>query len=124
MGIDVYMRWKEMTESDRRVQYTVFEVSAQAGGNGYLREAYHGSPYATRVLVPEGFDDDPDGVAIPVETLRERLPAAIKTAHLRGRTVYKDPTGDQAMADALTPFVGLAERLAKEGKVPRVYVSH
>ena len=83
MGIDVYMRWKEMTESHQRAQYTWFEVSARAGGHGYLREAYHGTPYATRVLVPEAFDDyDPEGVAIPVETLRQRLPAAIEAAHL------------------------------------------
>jgi hypothetical protein len=39
--------------------------SVEHGHLGYLREAYHGEPYATRVLVPESF-----------ETGRAEIPAA------------------------------------------------
>ena len=125
MGIDVYLQWQEMTEEDRKAQYLGFEVSARAGSVGYLREAYHGGPYSTEVLVPEGFEDDSeDGVPIPVETLRERLPAAIQAAHERGRTVYKNPEGDPTMELALRAFLETAERLAAEGKVPRVRVGY
>lgn len=42
-----------MTEHERRAQQTGFSVVH--GHVGYLREAYHGEPYATRVLVPEAF---------------------------------------------------------------------
>ena len=38
--------------------------------------------------------------------------------------MYKEPSGDQAMADALAAFVETAERLNKEGKVPKVYASY
>ena len=30
-------------------------LSTEAGGTGYLREAYHGTPYATRHLCAEAF---------------------------------------------------------------------
>jgi hypothetical protein len=50
MGIDVYMFWKDQDPN--------FNYSAKVGTRGkvgYLREPYHEAPYATRVLVPEGF---------------------------------------------------------------------
>ena len=61
MGIDIYMRWDGMTEEDRDKQITGFD--ATVGEVGYLREAYHGGPYATRYLVEEAFEDSPEGRA-------------------------------------------------------------
>src|SRR6266566_5106087 len=53
MGIDVYMKWKGQTEEEHKAQITGFSV--MHGHVGYLREAYHGEPYATEVLFPEGW---------------------------------------------------------------------
>lgn len=141
MGIDVYLRWDKMTARERKAQFTGFSVTA--GGTGYLREAYHGGPYATRVLVPEAFEDkrkhmcdcgDPKlekrcppcrGVAIPATTLRERLPQVVLTALLRERIVYGNdinpgrlnldalPTPG-ALADALKAMVQRMTDYAKE----------
>lgn len=86
MGIDVYLRWDNQTEEEKQKQYTGF--STNSGHTGYLREAYHGNPYATRVLMPEGFSADGDGVAIPNATLRERLPRTLLCALVRNLVLY------------------------------------
>jgi hypothetical protein len=53
MGVDVYFHWPSQSPEEYRAQFTGY--STQAGKVGYLREAYHGEPYATEVLVPEAF---------------------------------------------------------------------
>ena len=121
MGIDVYMEWTGMSKEDEEKQG--FEVS-----DGYLREAYHGGPYATKVLVPESFDTDCDtGVEYKVSTLRERLPEAIKTTHIREKLLYnnyyEEHKDDLPMEKALIAFVELAERLENEGKVITIHTS-
>jgi hypothetical protein len=96
MGIDVYASWAEMTEDEEKARYTGFSI--EAGDVGYLREAYHGGPYATQTLVPEAFGDFSDeewkegGASVPAETLRKRLPRALFATLLRHATVYKDQT--------------------------------
>lgn len=71
MGIDVYLKWKNMDQDDEKQQITGF--STTAGGRGYLREAYHGGPYATRILCREAFESETCEAQIPAEILRERL---------------------------------------------------
>ena len=82
MGIDIYAEWRGMTQEESNAQITGFD--AAAGHVGYLREAYHGEPYATRVLVPEAFEKGE--AAIPAALLRERLPAALSS----GRAARED----------------------------------
>lgn len=60
-----------MTEKDEQRQYT--GMSIVAGDVGYLREAYHGGPYATKILVREAFDAENCKAEIPAAVLRERL---------------------------------------------------
>lgn len=65
MGIDIYMKWDGMPEIDRPWQ-TDF----------YLQEGYGRSPYPTRLLLPEAFDESlwsRNGVPIPASLMRERL---------------------------------------------------
>src|SRR5438128_1651131 len=50
MGIDIYAYWDGMTDAEEAAQIT--GMSVVRGHVGYLREAYHGEPHATRVLVP------------------------------------------------------------------------
>lgn len=71
MGIDIYLAWEGQTEEERRGQITGF--STTAGRAGYLREAYHGGPYATEILVREAFDSPSAEAQIPAAVMRERL---------------------------------------------------
>ena len=75
MGIDIYAKWAGQSEQEKEAQITGF--STVHGHVGYLREAYHGEPYATRVLVPEAFDAPECEAAISAATLRERLPETL-----------------------------------------------
>ncbi len=71
MGIDIYMKWDGMTEEDEKQQYT--GMNTLAGNTGYLREAYHGGPYATKILCRESFESETCEAQIPAAILRERL---------------------------------------------------
>jgi len=122
MGIDIYMRWNDQTEEEEQAQYTGFSIVH--GHVGYLREAYHGDPYATRVLVPEAFDEDCDAAAIPAATLRERLPDTLDAARRRELLIYE--SDEERVAGVLRSyeqFVELAERLEAEGREPRIVAS-
>jgi len=149
MGIDIYLEWDGMTEDERKARYTGFDTTA--GSVGYLREAYHGAPYATETLVFDAFewtenignlmsnaeangselDDDlvnllARGVPMRAEALRERLPDALRKAQERIDTVYPDTPTDLAekQLQAYTDFVELAERKQAEGKNIYVYASY
>jgi len=122
MGIDVYLRWDGQSEAEEKAQYTGF--STTAGNAGYLREAYHGEPYATKVLFPECFGDSTNKVTFTSATLRARLPQAIEVAKMRSLKVYKEPLPPE-VEQAFTDFVELAERKETEtGKPCTVYVSY
>jgi hypothetical protein len=71
MGIDIYLEWDGMEEEEKKAQATGFSI--MSGNVGYLREAYHGGPYATRILVREAFEADDCRAAIPAAVMRERL---------------------------------------------------
>ena len=119
MGIDVYLNWNGKTEEEKEAQLTGF--STVHGHAGYLREAYHGGPYATKVLVPEAFDARSDhtcgtgaeesceacrGVHIPAATLRDRLrrtliAALCRDAMLYGRNNKIEAGENESMEDVL-----------------------
>lgn len=71
MGIDVYLKWDGMTEEDTGSQFT--GMNPYCGQTGYLREAYHGGPYATKILCREAFEAENCEAEIPAAVLRERL---------------------------------------------------
>jgi hypothetical protein len=88
MGIDVYLKWNNQTESEEEAQFTGFSV--ENGHTGYLREAYHGGPYATKVLFSEDWNQEPDGgFSIPAAELRKRLPETVLTAIHRHQAIYE-----------------------------------
>jgi hypothetical protein len=126
VGIDIYLRWEGQTTEEEEAQYTGF--STGHGFVGYLREAYHGGPYATEVLFPETWDEENEGVAsITNETLRERLPKAIEAALIRERTVYHDMEATEencAMVKSLKDFVELHGKLEAEGRKPWILNSY
>lgn len=71
MGIDIYLEWDGMEEEEKSAQATGFSITS--GNVGYLREAYHGGPYATRILVREAFEAENCRAQIPAEIMCERL---------------------------------------------------
>jgi len=119
MGIDIYARWKGQTKEEANAQITGFSVLH--GHTGYLREAYHGSPYATKYLVREAFSDEPDAVIkIPASVLRERLPRTLELVREREQKLYweTDEKEIQAVIKSFTDFVDLCERKEKETGEP------
>ena len=109
MGIDIYAKWDGMTEAEEEAQITGFSV--EHGHVGYLREAYHGEPYATKVLVPEAFEE----LRVPIyaATLRDRLPATLVVAEQRERVVY-DVTDDAAIKRVLKSYSDFVELCARK----------
>jgi hypothetical protein len=114
MGIDIYARWRGQTEEDKEAQYTGFSVIH--GHVGYLREAYHGEPYATRYLVQEACDHPDHAAQIPAAVLRERLPHTLALVAVRQQTVYEenDPQEIGALQQSFEDFVTLCERKEQE----------
>lgn len=113
MGIDVYMRWKGMTEEESEAQYTGFNVFC--GHVGYLREAYHGGPYATMVLVPEAFECC-DWVALPSSTLISRLPMTEEAVRTRVKNIYRNTSeaATEKLVKSFRDFVDLARKKEAE----------
>ena len=106
MGIDIYARWKDQTAAEENAQYTGFSVVQ--GHVGYLREAYHGGPYATRYLVREAFKSPTGEARIAAAVLRRRLPHTLKLARQRELEVYHE-TDKQAIQDVLQSFIAFVE---------------
>ena len=113
MGIDIYARWKGMTKKEEEKQATGFSI--HHGHVGYLREAYHGEPYATMELCKEAFSDETNKVEIPAEVLKQRLPKVLQLARERETKIYKGNELDVWNAQkSFIDFVKLCE--AKEKK--------
>lgn len=121
MGIDIYAHWREQSKAEADAQSTGFSIAH--GHVGYLREAYHGEPYATRVLVPEAFDHEtyPDGAPIAAAALRNRLRKTLATTRARQLIVYKEPAGSDdttMVCKSFTDFVALCEAKERETGAP------
>ena len=121
MGIDIYAQWKSMTEADFEAQMTGF--STVHGHVGYLREAYHGEPYATYVLMPEAFETG--SALISAAALQERLPETLRVAEERQRVVYKETDAKQIdrMLQSYRDFVALCVRKEAEPGYPCLIVA-
>lgn len=102
MGIDIYARARRQAQEQADLKYN----EKYSGKRGYLREAYHGGPYATKLLVQEAFDADYEdmekdedgdslGVQISAETLKERLPATVLLAGYRHVKLYGGDKDDK-----------------------------
>ena len=125
MGIDIYAKWRGQTESEREEQLSV-PFSTIVGRFGYLREAYHGEPYATNYLCAEAFNSETYEARIPAATLRERLEKTLHLAAERERKLYQ--SSDEDIADVLQSyreFVALCERKEREtGEPVRIVASY
>jgi len=125
MGIDIYAEWKGQTKEEKDAQITGF--STIHGHTGYLREAYHGEPYATRFLVREAFDGKDGRAAIPADVLRERLPETLELVEEREREIYgeKDWREIAKVKKSFSDFVELCEVKEREtGEPVSILASH
>jgi len=118
MGIDIYARWQGQTKEEIEGQNTGF--STVHGHVGYLREAYHGEPYATRYLVAEAFVPPDCKAQIPAAVLKERLPETIKLVTERERQLYgeTDRSEVQRVIASFIDFVELCARKEQETGEP------
>jgi hypothetical protein len=74
MGIDVFLEWEGQDEERAKNKDDKPSWFNTTDGHvGYLREAYHGGPYATKMLVREAFESETYRAAIPAAVMRERL---------------------------------------------------
>ena len=83
MGIDVFLEWDGQDE-ERAAANADDKPSwfcATDGHVGYLREAYHGGPYATKILVREAFEAENCRAEIPAAVMRERLTQITEPAY-------------------------------------------
>ena len=123
MGIDIYAEWTGQTKQEKDAQCTGFSVVH--GRVGYLREAYHGEPYATRFFVREAFESSDGRAAIPAAVLRERLPETLAIVAERERSVYG--TTDEAeisdVQESFAEFVKLCERKERETSEPMTIIA-
>lgn len=130
MGIDCYLINPDTNKlhAEETGQEEAMGFNPFSGHAGYLREAYHGGPYATQVLLKEGwFDEERDeegNFSLEASTLRERLPETLEAAAIRNRVNYAHRDED-AVLKSFKDFVDLAEDLEKKnGKPCKFYVSY
>ena len=122
MGIDIYAKWDGMTEAEENAQITGFSI--EDGHVGYLREAYHGQPYATVVLVREAFLGN-HRVRIPAAKLAQRLPATLVVAEQREREIYgaTDRAEIERVLTSYREFVALCARKEAETGQPCLIIA-
>jgi len=120
MGIDIYAKWDRMSMQDEAAQITGFSV--EHGHVGYLREAYHGEPYATKVLVPEAFTYG--RARIDALTLKMRLAETLQAAERRERELYMANDEDtERVLKSYRDFVALCARKEQETGIPCLIIA-
>ena len=125
MGIDIYAQWRGQSKKEEQAQITGFSIVH--GHVGYLREAYHGEPYATRYLVAEAFEAKDCRATIPAARMRERLPKTLALVEERERAVYNEENEAEiaAVQQSFIDFVELCERKeAETGEPVTIFASY
>jgi hypothetical protein len=121
MGIDIYAQWRGMTDAQKQAQITGFSI--EHGHVGYLREAYHGEPYATKCLVPEAFMYG--RAKITAALLHKRLPDTLRLAEQRERNIYRttDPEEIERTLKSFRDFVALCAQKEFETGQPCLIIA-
>lgn len=125
MGIDIYAKWRNKSARESREQSEAW-LSSLDGDIGYLREAYHGEPYATRFLFAEAFDSETCEARIPAAQLQHNLEKALELVEERARTLYHATDEEvEAEKQSFRDFVALCERKEQEtGEPVRIVASY
>jgi len=115
MCIHIFARWDGMTDLEYHLQDDAFYLDEQ-GHVGYLYEDASSELYATKVLVPEVFEEL--RVEIPAAKLRDRLAAVLAVAETRERSLETDPDDIEHALNSYCNFVELCERKEEETGQP------
>jgi hypothetical protein len=121
MGIDIYAEWDGMSLAEKHAQITGFSI--EHGHVGYLREAYHGEPYATKQLLPEAFMYG--RAPISAASLHARLPETLRLAERREREVYGETDAEaiERVLKSYREFVALCAQKEFETGHPCLIVA-
>ena len=123
MGIDIYAKWQGQKKREWQAQSDAW-LSATDGSIGYLREAYHGEPYATEFLCAEAFASKKAFAPIRAVTLRERLPKTLELVEERELTLYQSGELEiEKVKQSFRDFVALCEQKEKETGKPVMIVA-
>lgn len=106
MGIDIYLEWKDMRKKEKKAQICGFDTGA--GRFGYLREAYHGGPYPSKMLVREAFEAPKCRAKIPAAVMKKRLTSVTEPA----------VAGEEAHAISMI-MAEVVKRLRETGQMPK-----
>jgi len=121
MGIDIYAQWRGQTVEEISRQSASW-LAPTAGNNGYLREAYHGVPYATMYLCNEAFDSGQ--ARIPAAVLRERLAHTLALVEEREQVLYNSGENEiEVVKQSFEDFVALCEQKEEEAGEPVLIVA-
>jgi hypothetical protein len=121
MGIDIYAHWIGQTREAKAKQSEAW-LSIGMGGAGYLREAYHGEPYATKFLFAEAFETGE--ARIEAAVLRERLPHTLALVEERERKIYQSTDEEiEDMKQSYRKFVTLCAEKEKETGDPVLVIA-
>jgi len=121
MGIDIYAHWRGQTKEAKGKQSEAW-LSTGAGGMGYLREAYHGEPYATKSLCAEAFETGK--ARIKAAVLQERLPHVLDIVEERERKIYHSTDEEiEDVKQSFREFVTLCEEKEKETGEPVLVIA-
>ena len=118
MGIDCYLEWKDKQGYHFEAPY-------------YLRESYHGEPYATPVLFKEAFavndgNEESYRCRVDSEELETRLPEALNLTAERHFKIYSHE-GLESLKQSLQDIVDFVQEfkeLEEIGEEPFIQVSY
>lgn len=121
MGIDIYVHWRGQTNKAKDKQSAAWLTNC-AGGTGYLREAYHGTPYATTFLFTEAFKTGE--AQIKAAVLKKRLPHALALVEERERKLYQSTDKEiEGVKQSFRAFVALCEEKERETGEPVLVIA-
>lgn len=123
MEIEICAQWDRMSMQEAAAQLSA-KYNLAGGAVGYLREPYHGEPYATRTLVPEAINYGRARIA--ATTLRKRLPDALQVVEAREHAyavTAADETGIERMQKEYRDFVALCARKEAETGIPCLIIA-
>ena len=123
MDIEVCAQWDRMSMEEAAAQLSG-KFSNDYGDVGYLREPYHGTPYATEALVPEALRYGRARIA--ASDLRKRLPDALHIVETRERScafTTADEAAIERMQKHYRDFVALCARKEEQTGIPCLIIA-
>ena len=122
MGVDIYLRWKGITDKDKKKQCQGFDISI--GRLGYLRGAYNGHiGYDAIKILFLDVDWEKDW-KVDIDILKNNLQRLELGLFKKKKKEFYSKEGKDVEIQSYRDFVALAKKLIKEKKNPKVHFSY